>query len=65
MDGARLWRTDGTLLAVLRDPHGTVTSAAFTRDGRYVWTGSSQGAVRRWIVNTSKLVQLAKLRLEM
>tara|TARA_R110002072_G_scaffold107517_1_gene233861 strand:+ start:8118 stop:11543 length:3426 start_codon:yes stop_codon:yes gene_type:complete len=63
LDGtARLWRLDGTPLAVLEGPPCRVNGAAFTPDGRQLLTGHADGTVRTWFVQTEYLVAAAKQR---
>jgi len=45
---ARVWRTDGGLLATLAGHRARVKYAEFSPDGRWVLTGSRDGDLRLW-----------------
>ena len=57
---ARLWRDDGTLLAVLEAGEGPVQQADFSPDGRYLYTAHDKGTLRRWFVGEEELVEYAE-----
>jgi len=45
---ARIWKEDGTPLAVLRGHKDRVTAVTWTRDGKQLATSSRDGTVRLW-----------------
>ena len=47
-NSARVWRSDGTLLATLAQHRARVGQAEFSPDGRWVLTGSRDGDLRLW-----------------
>ncbi len=47
-NSARVWRSDGTLLATLVGHRARVGQAEFSPDGRWVLTGSRDGDLRLW-----------------
>ncbi len=59
---ARLWRRDGTPLAIFEGPQGPVHQANFTPDGRYLYTAHEDGTVHRWFVDTEELIEYAESR---
>lgn len=60
VDGtARLWRDDGTLLAVLRGHRGQVEHVTFAAAGHSLLTASADHSVRTWPIGDEALLQLA------
>jgi WD40 repeat protein len=55
---ARVWKTDGTLLATLQGHSGEVWSAAFSRDGTRIVTASSDRTARVWKADGTPLTTL-------
>jgi WD40 repeat protein len=53
---ARLWNTEGRLLATLKSD-GAVLSAAFSPDGRYVVTASGDKIARVWPVDAGLVME--------
>ena len=47
-NSARVWRSDGTLLATLAQHRASVGQAEFSPDGRWILTGSRDGDLRLW-----------------
>ena len=44
-----IWHADtGKLIKKLKGHNGPVTSVAFSRDNKYVFTGTSDGIYRKW-----------------
>jgi WD40 repeat protein len=56
---ARLWKTDGTPVAVLQGHTGSVTSVVFSSDGTRILTGSADGTARQYLVNIEDLLAVA------
>jgi WD40 repeat protein len=48
---ARLWGSDGKVLAILRGHTDRVRKAVFSPDGRRILTASDDGTARLWNVN--------------
>jgi WD40 repeat protein len=57
-DTARLWRSDGNLIAVLEGHGDDVWHGAFSPDGRYLATGATNGSVILWDIEGTLLRQL-------
>lgn len=58
---ARVWTTEGKVLAVLRGHTGRVLSAEFSRDGRFIVTAGDDGTVMVWNVDTGSAVRSIKI----
>lgn len=61
-NNARLWRRDGTPVAVLRHLSGFILNAVFSADGTRLFTLGGDGALRSWCTSTDELMRLAATR---
>lgn len=57
---ARLWKTDGQLIATLSGHQGSIQEGAFSQDGSYILTRSSDRTARIWDASGSMLAILNK-----
>jgi WD40 repeat protein len=57
---ARIWRKDGTQVALLSGHTNRVTAAAFSPDGNLVATGSLDGTARLWSVTSGNQLTVLK-----